>query len=59
MPEAVKGIFENEAVAINSGQSGLGLTLVKEMGELVHASFTIVENVPKGTVVTVAFSDWA
>jgi signal transduction histidine kinase len=57
MPQSVKSIFNDTSAHIDSGQSGLGITLVKEMGELVGASFAISDNLPKGTVVLVTFSE--
>lgn len=50
MPEPLKAIFDSETASINSGQSGLGLTLVKEMAGLLGATVTIAANKPKGTV---------
>jgi signal transduction histidine kinase len=56
MPESVKDIFKTDSAAIDSGHSGLGITLVKEMGELVGASFAICDNEPRGTIVAVSFA---
>jgi len=57
LPEPLKAIFENDSATINSGQSGLGLTLVKEMSQRIGAEVTVSSNVPKGTIVRVTIPD--
>jgi signal transduction histidine kinase len=50
LPEPLKAIFESESDILNSGQSGLGLTLVKEMSQLIGAKVSFLDNAPKGTM---------
>lgn len=57
MPEHVKRIFNDPSMAVNSNQSGLGLTIVKEMAELIHANIEIVSNKPVGTLITISVPD--
>ena len=57
MPERVRRIFNEPYMAINSNQSGLGLTIVKEMAELIHANIEISSNTPKGTLITILIPD--
>lgn len=53
MPMAVREVFESDQQNVNSGQSGLGLTLVKELAELLKANVTIADNTPSGTRFTI------
>ncbi|SCY48237.1 tetratricopeptide repeat-containing sensor histidine kinase [Flavobacterium caeni] len=55
IPKNIKATFESDTNLVDSGQSGLGLTLIKEMGELIGASFIMADHAPKGSVVTVTF----
>jgi K+-sensing histidine kinase KdpD len=48
LPEPLKAIFESDLASINSSQSGLGLTLIKEMAALLGANVTVEANNPKG-----------
>jgi len=54
MPEAVKAIFKTDSATVDSGHSGLGLTLVKEMAELLHARVDIADNPSGGTSVIIS-----
>ncbi len=56
LPPALRNIFSADAVKIDSGQSGLGLTLVKEMAELLQAGVGISDNQPQGTVFTISIA---
>lgn len=56
LPPALQSIFSTEAVKIDSGQSGLGLTLVKEMAELLQAGISISDNHPQGTIFTISIA---
>lgn len=49
MPEHLKRVF-NDETAIDSAKSGLGLTLVKEMAELLGAKIAIESEPTRGTV---------
>ncbi|MCY7293519.1 MAG: hypothetical protein LH615_15185, partial [Ferruginibacter sp.] len=53
MPERIRRLFNEPLMAINSSESGLGLTIVKEMAELIHASIEITSNQPSGTRINV------
>ncbi|MEJ7674257.1 MAG: ATP-binding protein [Chitinophagaceae bacterium] len=57
MPERIRRIFNEPYMAINSNQSGLGLTIVKEMAELIHADIEISSNDPVGTLITILVPD--
>jgi signal transduction histidine kinase len=57
MPERIRRIFNEPYMAVNSNQSGLGLTIVKEMAELIHANIEISSNKPVGTVITISVPD--
>jgi two-component system phosphate regulon sensor histidine kinase PhoR len=57
MPEPIRRIFNEPHMAINSNQSGLGLTIVKEMAELIHADIEISSNKPVGTLIRVSLPD--
>ncbi len=57
MPERIRRIFNEPYMAINSNQSGLGLTIVKEMSELIHANIEISSNKPLGTLITISIPD--
>ncbi|MEJ7674261.1 MAG: sensor histidine kinase [Chitinophagaceae bacterium] len=46
MPERISRIFMSLPMAVISNQSGLGLTIVKEMAELIHANIEITSNTP-------------
>ncbi|HOZ75994.1 MAG TPA: tetratricopeptide repeat-containing sensor histidine kinase [Flavobacterium sp.] len=50
LPEPLKAIFESDLASINSSQSGLGLTLIKEMAALLGANVTVEANNPKGCI---------
>lgn len=54
VPLALRNVFGQNAMAIDSGQSGLGLTLVKEMAELLHAKITIEDRQPNGTIFNIS-----
>ncbi|MBK7761890.1 MAG: HAMP domain-containing histidine kinase [Bacteroidetes bacterium] len=49
MPERVRRIFNEPSMPINSSESGLGLTIVKEMAELIQATILISANESQGT----------
>jgi signal transduction histidine kinase len=57
MPERIRRIFNEPYMAVNSNQSGLGLTIVKEMAELIHAHIEISSNKPVGTLITISVPD--
>lgn len=57
MPESVKALFNGSALPVGSGKSGLGLTIVREMAEMLGAEIWILDNVPNGTVFVVSVSD--
>ncbi len=57
MPERIRRVFNEPYMAVNSNQSGLGLTIVKEMAELIHANIEISSNKPVGTLITIAVPD--
>jgi len=57
MPERIRRIFNEPYMAVNSNQSGLGLTIVKEMAELIHANIEISSNNPVGTLITISVPD--
>jgi signal transduction histidine kinase len=57
MPERIRRIFNEPSMAVNSNQSGLGLTIVKEMAELIHADIEISTNNPVGTLITILVPD--
>lgn len=53
-PESLNAIFKSDSANINSGSSGLGLTLVREMSELIGATIHIAPNQPKGIRFTIS-----
>ncbi|MEO6404306.1 MAG: ATP-binding protein, partial [Ferruginibacter sp.] len=53
MPERIRRIFNEPLLSVNSNQSGLGLTIVKEMAELIHAGIEITSIQPSGTRINV------
>jgi signal transduction histidine kinase len=57
MPERIRRIFNEPYMAVNSNQSGLGLTIVKEMAELIQANIEISSNKPVGTLITISVPD--
>ncbi len=57
MPEHIRRIFNEPHRAVNSNQSGLGLTIVKEMTELIHANIEISSNTSVGTLITISVPD--
>lgn len=54
VPLAFRHVFGHDPVTIDSGLSGLGLTLVKEMAELLHARITIDDREPHGSVFNIS-----
>lgn len=54
LPPALRNIFNENVVKIDSGQSGLGLTLVREMAELLQAKVSLSDNTPTGTLFLIA-----
>ncbi|MFT3795010.1 tetratricopeptide repeat protein [Flavobacterium sp.] len=56
LPEQLKNAF-NHTTAIDSGKSGLGLTLVKEMAELLNARIAIESGQTRGTVFIISLSN--
>jgi len=57
MPERIRRIFYEPAMDVNSGHTGLGLTLVKEMADLVKATINISTNKPTGTLIRISFPE--
>jgi signal transduction histidine kinase len=57
LPQPLQAIFDSDTATINSGQSGLGLTLVKEMAGLLGATVTVAANKPKGTVFIISIDN--
>lgn len=55
MPERIRRIFNEPSMPIDSKNSGLGLTIVKEMIALIHAHIEISSNEPSGTCIDILF----
>jgi len=53
MPERIRRIFNEPSMAINSSYTGLGLTIVKEMAELIGATIHISSSETGGTCISI------
>ncbi|HMI07433.1 MAG TPA: ATP-binding protein [Flavobacterium sp.] len=59
IPPVQKDAFNSDAINVDSGKSGLGLTLVKEMAELIGATVRIAEEDSQGTEFLVSIPNGA
>ena len=57
MPESVSSMFNEPDAKVSSNSSGLGLTLVKEMAEIIKADIKISAENNAGTTITITIPE--
>lgn len=57
MSDEMKAVFNRSEMTVSSDKSGLGLTIVREMADLLKAGIAVSDKIPNGTVFTVSVPD--